>query len=190
MKYIKIMGLIAACLFAVFAGQACAQHNSSHTKVGVYVRGEENLNDIIENYINNELTNLENITVTYSQLDCAIDIVVKKLKDDNSNAGNSCAISVSIIDRFDSLPITRAIEELSTLIPKIKGQPEITKQLESLSKEFVRIAISTTKIKSFQNSFLYTGNAGQLRELCSRIIKDFDNEYLKKKRKVIQRKYY
>ena len=62
------------------------QNNSSHIKVGVYVRGEEDLIGLIENYMTKELTSLGNITVTYSQLDCAIDIVVKKLKDSNSNA--------------------------------------------------------------------------------------------------------
>lgn len=190
MKHINIMGFIIAFLLTVYVGRTHAQMNSSHTKVGVYVRGEENLNDIIENYITKELTDLGNITVAFSQLDCAIDIVVKTLKDGSSIAKNSCALSVTIIDRVDSYPITRVIEELEMLIPKINAQPVVIKQLEALSKELVGIAINTTKIKSYQNSFLYTGNAGQLRELCSGIVKDFNNEYLKDKRKTTQRKYY
>ncbi len=190
MKNIKIMGLLLACLITAYTGKAYARNNSQQIKVGVYVRGDENLNDVIENYMNKELSNLGNVIVAFSQLDCAIDILVKKLNDGNNNAKNGCALSVTIIDRFDSYAITRVVEELDTLIPKIRAQPIVIKRLEDLSKELVGIAISTTKIKSYQESFLYTGRAGQLRELCSRIVKDFNNEYLENKRKVIQREYY
>jgi len=190
MKFVKVTGLMAACLLTAYVGQVYAQNNSSHIKVGVYVRGEEDLNGLIENYMAKELAGLGNITVTYSQLDCAIDIVVKKLKDGNRNAKNGCALSVTIVDRFDSFPITRAIEELDTIIPKIKSQPIVIKRLEELSKELVGIAINTAKIKSYQNSFLYTGSAGHLRELCSKIVNGFNNDYLKEKRKVIRREYY
>ncbi len=190
MKYITIIGLIAACSLTVYNGQSYAQDNDFKIKTGVYVRGEENLNGLIENYIGKELANLGNITVTYSQLDCVIDIVVKKLADGNSGAKSGYALSVNIIDRVDSFPITRVIEELDTIIPKIKAQPIVIKQLEELSAELVGIAISTAKIKSYHNSFLYTGSAGQLRELCIKIVADFNNEYLKEKRKVIRRRYY
>ena len=181
---------MVAFLLTAYVEQAYAQDNSSHIKVGVYVRGEENLNDAIENYVSKELKSLGNVIVTFSQLDCAIDIVVKELKNDDNMAKNGCALSVTIIDRFDSLPITMAIEELDTIIPEIKAQPIVIKRLEELSKELVGIAISTTKIKSYQNSFLYTGSAGQLRELCSEIVNDFNNEYLKEKRTMTQRRYY
>jgi hypothetical protein len=99
-------------------------------------------------------------------------------------------LSVTIVDRFDSSVITRAIEELDTIIPRIKAQPIVIKQLEELSVGLVGIAISTSKIKSYHNSFLYTGSEGQLRELCFKIVADFNNEYLKEKRKMIQRRYY
>jgi hypothetical protein len=66
----------------------------------------------------------------------------------------------------------------------------VIKQLEELSAELVGIAINTAKIKSFHNSFLYTGSEGQLRELCFNIVADFNNGYLKEKRKMIQRRYY
>ncbi len=181
---------MVAFLLTAYVEQAYAQNNSSQIKVGVYIRGEENLNGAIENYMNKELSNLGNVIVTFSQLDCAIDIVVKKLKNGNSNTKNGCALSVTIIDRFDSYPITRVIEELDTIIPEIKALPIVIKRLEELSKELVGIAISAAKIKSYQNSFLYSGSAGQLRELCSEIVADFNNEYLKEKKKVIQRKYY
>ena len=188
MKYVKIIGLMAACLLTAYVGQVYAKNNSSHIKVGVYVRGEEDLIGLIENYITKELASLGNITVTYSQLDCAIDIVVKKLKDGNSNAKSDCALSVTIVDRFDSFPINRAIEELDTIIPKIKAQPIVIKRLEELSKELVGIVISTAKIKRYHNSFLYTGSAGHLPELCSKIVNGFNNDYLKEKRKVIRKK--
>lgn len=190
MKYINIMGLIVLCLLISNICRVYARENNPHINVGVYVRGEENLNGIIENYISKELTSLGSIIVTHSQLDCAIDIVIKKLKKGTGNTKNSCAVSVTIIDRFDSLPITRAVEGLDAIIRKIKTNPDVIKQLEGLSKELVGLAISTTKIKSYQNSFLYTGSAGQLGELCSRIVNDFNNEYLKDKRKIIRRKYY
>ncbi len=190
MKYVTVIGFMVACLLAVYNGQSYAQKNDANIKIGVYVRSEENLNGLIENYISRELGNLGNVTITYSKLDCAIDIVVKKLTDGNSSAKSGYALSVTIIDRFDSFPITRAIEELDTIIPKIKAQPFVIKQLEELSAELVGIAISTAKIKSYHNSFLYTGSAGQLRELCVNIVADFNNEYLKEKRKVIQRRYY
>ncbi len=190
MKYITIIGFIVACLLTEYNGQSYAQRNDANIKIGVYVRGEENLNGLIENYIGKELGNLGNVIVTYSQLDCAIDIVVKKLTDGNSSVKSGYALSVTIIDRFDSFPITRAIEELDTIIPKIKAQPIVIKQLEELSAELVGIAINTAKIKSFHNSFLYTGSEGQLRELCFNIVADFNNEYLKEKRKMIQRRYY
>ncbi len=164
--------------------------NDFKIKTGVYVRGEENLNGLIENYIGKELGNLGNVIVTYSQLDCAIDVVVKKLSDGNSSVKSGYALSVTIIDRFDSSLITRAIERLDTLIPKIKAQPIVIKQLEELSAELVGIAISTAKIKSYHNSFLYTGSEGQLRGLCFNIVADFNNEYLEEKRKMIQRRYY
>ncbi len=144
MKYVKIMGLIVACLLMAYVGRTYAQDNSSHVKVGVYVRGGEDLNGIVENYVSNELENLGNIVVTYSQLDCAIDILVKKLNSGDSNAQNGCALSVTIIDRVDSFPIARAVEELDTIIPKINAQPIILKRLEELSKELVGIAMSTT----------------------------------------------
>ena len=128
--------------------------------------------------------------VTFSQLDCVIDIVVKKLTDGNRSTKGSYALSVTIIDRFDSFPISRAIKELDAIIPKIKAQPIVIKQLEELTEELVGIAISTAKIKSYHNSFLYTGSEGQLRELCFKIVADFNNEYLKEKRKVIRRRYY
>ena len=190
MKYIMIMGFIVAYLLAVYNGQSCAWANDFKVKTGVYVRGEENLNGLIENYIGKELGNLGNVIVTYSQLDCAIDIVVKKLADGNSSTKGGYVLSVTIIDRFDSSLITRVIEELDTIIPKIKAQPIVIKQLEEVSAELVSIAISTAKIKSYHNSFLYTGSEGQLRELCFNIVADFNNEYLKEKRKMIQRRYY
>ena len=190
MKYVKIIGLTAACLLAAYVGQVYAQNNSSHIKVGVYVRGEEDLIGLIENYMTKELTSLGDITVTYSQLDCAIDIVVKKLKNGNSNAKNGCTLSVTIVDRFDSFPITRAIEELDTIIPKIKAQPIVIKRLEELSKELVGIVISTAKIKRYHNSFLYTESVDHLPELCSKIVNGFNNDYLKEKRKVIRKKQY
>ncbi len=190
MKYVNIIGFVAACLLAVYCGQTYAQRIDSSINIGVYVRGEENLNGAIEDYVSKELKSLGNIVVTFSQLDCAIDIVVKKLNGDNSNAKGGCALSVTIIDRIDSFPITRTIEELDSIIPKIKAQPVLIKRLKELSKEIVSIAISTARIKSYQNSFLYTGSAGQLRELCSKIVDDFNNEYLENKRKVIRRKYY
>ena len=190
MKFVKIIGFVTACLLAVHCGQAYAQKNDSSLNIGIYIRGEENLNSAIKDYVSKELNNLGNIDVTFSQLDCAIDIVVKKLNERNSNAKSGYALSVTIVDRVDSFPITRVIEELDTIIPEIKAQPIIKKRLEELSKELIGIAISTTKIKSYQNSFLYTGSVGQLHELCSKIVDDFNNEYLKEKRKVIPRKYY
>ncbi len=190
MKYIKIMGLVVTCLLAMYCNQTYAQREDTNINIGVYVRGEENLNDAIEDYICQELKNLENIVVTFSQLDCAIDIVVKKINDGNINANGGYALSVTIIDRIDSFQITRAIEKLDTIIPKINAQPIVVKQLEELSKELVGIAISASKIKSYQNSFLYTGGVGQLHELCIKIVDDFNNVYLNNKRKVIQKKYY
>lgn len=190
MRNIKIMGFVTACLFAVYCEQAYSQRNDSNINIGVYVRGEENLNGAIKDYVSKELKSLGNIVVTFSRLDCAIDILVKKLDDGSSNEKGGYALSVTIIDRADSLPITRAIEELDTIIPKINAQPIVKKQLEKLSKELVGIAISTAKIKSYQNGFLYTGSVGQLRELCIKIVADFNDEYLKEKRKLIQRKYY
>ncbi|GAX61918.1 hypothetical protein SCALIN_C28_0120 [Candidatus Scalindua japonica] len=189
MKYVKIIGLIIGCLLTAHVSKIYAKDSRSVIKVGVYVRGEENLNGVIEDYVSKELKSLGNIVVTFVQLDCAIDIVVKTLNNGNRSTKNGCAISVTIIDRFDTLPITRAIEELDMLVPKIRAQPLVIKQLEALSKKLVGIVISTANIKSFQNSFLYTGSAGQLRELCSGIIKDFNNEYLKKRKKAMQRKY-
>jgi hypothetical protein len=190
MKYVAVIGFIVACLLTVYNGQAYASQNDFKVKTGVYVRGEENINGLIENYIGKELGNLGNVIVTYSQLDCAIDVVVKKLTDGSSNDKNGYALSVTIIDRFDSSLITRAIEKLDTIIPRIKAQPIVIKQLEELSAELVGIAINTARIKSFHNSFLYTGSEGQLRELCFNIVADFNNEYLKEKRKMIQRRYY
>ncbi len=188
MRYITITGFMVVCLLAVYNGQAGGEDDFK-VKTGVYVRGEENINGLIENYIGKELGNLGNVIVTYSQLDCAIDVVVKKLTDDSSAKGGY-ALSVTIIDRFDSSLITRAIEELDTIIPRIKAQPIVIKQLEELSAELVGIAINTAKIKSFHNSSLYTGSEGQLRELCFNIVADFNNGYLKEKRKMIQRRYY
>ena len=188
MRYITITGFMVVCLLAVYNGQAGGEDDFK-VKTGVYVRGEENINGLIENYIGKELGNLGNVIVTYSQLDCAIDVVVKKLTDDSSAKGGY-ALSVTIIDRFDSSLITRAIEELDTIIPRIKAQPIVIKQLEELSAELVGIAINTAKIKSFHNSFLYTGSEGQLRELCFNIVADFNNEYLREKREMIQRRYY
>ncbi len=190
MQYITITVFMVACLLTVFNGHSFAETNDFKIKTGVYVRGEEDINGVIENYIGRELGNLGNVMVTYSKLDCAIDVVVKKLTDGNSNAKSAYALSVTIIDRFDSFPITRAIEELDTIIPKIKAQPIVIKQLEELSAELVGIAINTARIKSYHNSFLYTGSEGQLRELCFNIVADFNNEYLKEKRKMIQRRYY
>ncbi len=190
MKYITITGFMIACLLSICNGQSYAQRNDTNIKIGVYVRGEENLNGLIENYIGEEFRSLGNVIVTYSQLDCAIDIVVKELTDGESGTKGGYALSVTIIDRFDSFPITRAIEELDTIIPKIKVQPYVIKQLEELSAELVGIAISTAKIKSYHNSFLYTGSEGQLHELCFNIVADFNNGYLKEKRKMIQRRYY
>ena len=188
MRYITITGFMVVCLLAVYNGQAGGEDDFK-VKTGVYVRGEENINGLIENYIGKELGNLGNVIVTYSQLDCAIDVVVKKLTDDSSAKGGY-VLSVTIIDRLDSSLITRAIEELDTIIPRIKAQPIVIKQLEELSAELVGIAINTAKIKSFHNSFLYTGSEGQLRELCFNIVADFNNGYLKEKRKMIQRRYY
>ncbi len=188
MRYITITGFMVVCLLAVYNGQAGGEDDFK-VKTGVYVRGEENINGLIENYIGKELGNLGNVIVTYSQLDCAIDVVVKKLTDDSS-AKSGYVLSVTIIDRFDSSLITRAIEELDTIIPRIKAQPIVIKQLEELSAELVGIAINTAKIKSFHNSFLYTGSEGQLRELCFNIVADFNNEYLREKREMIQRRYY
>ena len=153
MKYVTVIGFMVACLLTVYNGQSFAQRNDANIKIGVYVRGEENLNGLIENYIGKELGNLGNVIVTYSQLDCAIDIVVKKLADDSRNDKSGYALSVTIIDRFDSFPIARVIEELDTIIPRIKAQPIVIKQLEELSAELVGIAISTAKIKSYHNSF-------------------------------------
>ena len=188
MRYITITGFMVVCLLAVYNGQAGGEDDFK-VKTGVYVRGEENINGLIENYIGKELGNLGNVIVTYSQLDCAIDVVVKKLTN-GSSAKSGYALSVTIIDRFDSSLITRAIEELDTIIPRIKAQPIVIKQLEELSAELVGIAINTAKIKSFHNSSLYTGSEGQLRELCFNIVADFNNGYLKEKRKMIQRRYY
>ncbi len=190
MKYIKVIGFVAACLLAISCKQAYAQRDDSSINIGVYVRGEENLNSAIEDYVSKELKNLGNIVVTFSQLDCAIDIVVKKLNDGNGNEKGGYALSVTIVDRVDRFPITRAIEEIDTIIPKINAQPIVKKQLEELSKKLADIVISTAKIKSYQNGFLYTGSVGQLHELCIKIVDDFNNEYLKGKRKVIKRKYY
>ncbi len=190
MKFTKIMGLVVTCLLAMYCKQAYAQRDDSSINIGIYVRGEENLNDAIEDYVGQELNNLENIVVTFSQLDCAIDIVVKKINGSNINANGGYTLSVTIIDRIDSLQITRIIEELDSIIPKIKAQPIVVKQLEGLSKKLVGIAISASKIKSYQNSFLYTSSVGQLHELCIKIVDDFNNEYLKNNKKVIQKRYY
>ncbi len=187
MKFVKIMGLVVTCLLAIYCKQAYAQRDDSSINIGIYVRGEENLNGAIEDYVGQGLKSLGNIALTFSQLDCAIDIVVKKL---NDNTKGGYALSVTIIDRVDSFPITRAVEGLDTIIQKINDLPVVKKQLEELSKGLVSIAISTAKIKSYQKGFLYTGSLGQLRELCSKIVYDFNNEYLKNKRKGIQRKYY
>ncbi|MCP4267649.1 MAG: hypothetical protein GY777_19140 [Candidatus Brocadiaceae bacterium] len=190
MKNIKIICIVVLHLLAVHFGQVYAQKDDSCINVGIYVHGEENLNGAIEDFVCKELKSLANVVVTFSKLDCAIDIVVKKLNEGNSNAKGGYALSVTIVDRVDSFPITRAIEELDTIIPKINAQPAVIKQLEELSKELVGIAISTTKIKCYQNSFLYTGGVGQLRELCSKIVDDFNKEYLKDKKEAIRRKYY
>jgi hypothetical protein len=190
MKYIKIMGFMVICSLTVYDGQSDAQNNDFKIKVGVYIRGEEDLNGLIENYISKELRSLGNVIVTYSKLDCAIDIVAKELTNGSANAKSGYALSVTIIDRFDCSPITRAIKELDALITNIIAQPIVTKQLEELSDELVGIAMSTAKVKSYHNSFLYTRSAGQLRELCFEIVADFNSEYLKEKRKVIQRRYY
>ncbi|MFQ5962811.1 MAG: hypothetical protein ACE5KZ_00825 [Candidatus Scalinduaceae bacterium] len=181
---------MVACLLSVYNGQSYAQKNDFKIKVGVYVRGEEHLNGLIESYISKELRSLDNIIVTYSKLDCVIDIVVKELTNGNGGGKNGYALSVTIVDRFDTFQITRAIKELDTIIPKIITQTIVIKQLEELSEELVGIAISTAKIKSYHNSFLYTGSASQLRELCLKVVADFNNEYLKGKRKVMQRRYY
>ncbi|MHC4182626.1 MAG: hypothetical protein ACYSR0_04690 [Planctomycetota bacterium] len=190
MKYIKIMGFMLACLLSIYNCQSYARENDSNIKIGVYVRGEENLNGLIEGSISKELRGLGNVVVTYTKLDCAIDIVIKGLTNGNSSDKSTYALSVTIIDRFDSLPITRAIRELDTIIPKIIAQPIVIKQLEELSEELIGIAVSTAKIKAYHNSFLYTGNEGQLSELCFKIVADFNNEYLKEKREMIQRRYY
>ncbi len=190
MKYIKIMGFMVACLLSLYNGQSYSQENGFKIKIGVYVRGEENINGLIESYISKELRSLDNVIVTYTRLDCAIDIVVKELATATGTTESSYVFSVTIVDRFDSYPITRAIKELDTIIPRIIAQPIVIKQLEELSEELVGIAISTARIKSYHNSFLYTRTAGQLRKLCYKIVADFNNEYLKEKRKVVRRRYY
>ncbi len=190
MKNIKIIGFVVLYLLVVHFGQVYAQRDGSSINVGVYVRGEEKLNGAIEDYVSKELKSLGNIVVTFYQLDCAIDIVVRKLNDSNNNGKGSYALSVTIVDRVDSFPITRVIEELDTIVPKIKAQPIVIKRLKELSKELVGIALNTAKIKSYQSGFLHIGSVGQLRELCSNIVDDFNKEYLKEKRKVIRRKYY
>ncbi len=190
MKNIKIIGFVVLYLLVVHFGQVYAQRDDSSINVGVYVRGEEKLNGAIEDYVSKELKSLGNIVVTFYQLDCAIDIVARKLNDGNNNGKGSYALSATIVDRVNSFPITRVIEELDTIVPKIKAQPIVIKRLKELSKELVGIALNTAKIKSYQNGFLHIGSVGQLRELCSNIVDDFNKEYLKEKRKVIRRKYY
>ncbi len=190
MKFVKAMGFIVTFFLAVYCGQAYAQSDDSSINIGVYVRGEENLNRTIEDYVSKELKNLGNTVVTFSQLDCAIDVVVKKLNDGNRNEKGGYALSVTIVDRVDSVPIARVIEKLDIIVSKIKAQPVVIKQLEEISKELVGVAVAAAKIKSYQNNFLYTGSLGQLRKLCTKIVNDFNNEYLKGKRKVIRRRYF
>ena len=186
----KIMGLIVIFVLTVCNGQSYAQKNDVRIKTGVYVRGEEDLNGLIEDYISKELKSLDNIIVTYSKLDCAIDIIVKELATASGADESSYALSVTIIDRFDYVPLTRVIEQLDTIASKTKTRPNVKEQLEYLSEELAGIAFSTSRIKSYHNSYLYTVSKGQLRKLCSRIVTDFEREYLVEKRRMRQRSYF
>ncbi|MDP6433235.1 MAG: hypothetical protein QGI15_02820, partial [Candidatus Scalindua sp.] len=60
MRYITITGFMVVCLLAVYNGQAGGEDDFK-VKTGVYVRGEENINGLIENYIGKELGNLGNV---------------------------------------------------------------------------------------------------------------------------------
>ena len=62
----------------------------------MYVRGDENINSLIEEYVDKELMRLDNVKVTYSKLDCAIDIVVKEITIASGTTESEYKLSINL----------------------------------------------------------------------------------------------
>ena len=131
-------------------------------RVKLDVRGDESLEDQIENYLSRELRDLGDVIQSEDNYRYHITVLGANLK--NTVGNGVVVLSVSVHIKFDNLTFS-----------------------SMLKKEFVREGIILTKgLYYYPKYWVRSGSVHDLRSICRRIITDFDSQILQKQRDAIK----
>ena len=159
MKIRKIFVLIGILILPNLAFSA---DDTLEFRVKLDVRGDESLENRIENYLSRELRDLSDVIQSKDNYRYQITVLGVKLK--NTIGDGIAVLSVSIHTKFDS-------QAFSSM----------------LKKEFVREGIILTKdLYYYPKHWVRSGSVHDLRSICRRIIADFDSQILQTQRDAIE----
>jgi hypothetical protein len=167
-----------------------AQETNPNFKVSLRIfTKDEDTKQTIESYINRELRSLGDVTIVDTGEDCRLEVMAIE-GETLSGIKKTLALSVVYYEPQNIIELLEIKKEAHELIFLLASHP-VTEQRQELIKKvgdlydhisnvFAGIGDYTAK-----DHRLYSGGINNLRSSCEKIIVDFDNLYLKEKRKAI-----
>ncbi len=177
--------ILLLCTYVSFAQEA-----KPSIKIKLTIEtADEGMEQTVESYISRELRSLGDTTIVDTGEDCLIGIMIME----NKTLSGSFALSVVFYERQDVyglLAVRGGIEKIRKEIRKIaetEQQKELLTSSTILLLKMV-VALPTIGDYSIKDHFMYTGVMdNNLRKCCEQVIVQFNNSYLKEKRKSLSK---
>ncbi len=167
-----------------------AQETKTSFKVRLDIIAEDkDTKQTIESYISRELRNLGDVTIVDTGEDCELGLIVFESK---TLSGIKAGIAISVVyyEPQNVIELLYIQEEVYNLI-NLLITPPVTEQRQELIEKVSGLSLRIDNVfsgignYSAKKHLLYTGDIDDLRNRCEKIVVDFDNLYLKEKRKAI-----
>ncbi len=172
--------ILLLCTYVSFA-----QETKPNFKVRLLIDADVDIEQTVKNCLSRELKSLGDVTIVDTGEDCLIGIMIME----NKALSGSFALSVVLYERQDVYGLLAAKREIENLRKTIRKLPETEQRKELLASSTILllkmiVALPTIGDYSIKDHFMYTGVMGNnLCKCCEQVIVQFDNNYLKEKRK-------
>ncbi len=178
--------ILLLCTYVSFA-----QKTNTGIKVKLAIETADEITEqTVESCISRELMSLGNVTIVDTREDCLIGIMIMK----NKTLSGSFALSVVFYERQDVYGLLAVRGGMEKLRKEIRELPETEQQKELLASSTMLllkmvIALPTIGDYSIKDHFMYTGVMdNNLRKCCEQVIVQFNNSYLKEKKREEKRR--
>ncbi len=178
--------ILLLCTYVSFA-----QETNTGIKVKLAIETADEITEqTVESCISRELMSLGNVTIVDTREDCLIGIMIME----NKTLSGSFALSVVFYERQDVYGLLAVRGGMEKLRKEIRELPETEQQKELLASSTMLllkmvIALLTIGDYSIKDHFMYVGVMDKnLRKCCEQVIVQFNNSYLKEKKREEKRR--